>query len=144
MFDRFERVITQRRRTRKRTECGIVNSYLVSETHHRAIEIRMNGPRVERRFSTTGGGEVDSSGISELLRLLVASIGADDALGLPVISLVDGANSLLRRLTVPHSDLQQPQDISLLLSPEKNEQTSFRRTKSAVSVPELEKLDAVH
>ncbi len=71
--------------------------------HHRAIEIRINGPRVDRRFSTTAGGESDPGGISELLRLLDVSVdgwsrptGADNSL-------------LLRRRTdnEPDSDLYQ-------------------------------------
>lgn len=72
--------------------------------HHRAIEIRINGPRVDRRFSTTAGGESDPGGISELLRLL--DVSAD---GWSRPTGADNNSLLLRRRTdnEPDSDLYQ-------------------------------------
>lgn len=65
--------------------------------------MRINGPRVDRRFSTTAGGDSDPSGISELLRLLDESLcpGCSRLTGAAVSSL------LLRRRVdiVPVSDL---------------------------------------
>lgn len=80
--------------------------------HHRAIEMRINGPRVDRRFSTTAGGDSDPCGISELFRLLDVSAdgwsrgptGADNSL-------------LLRRRTVNEfdSDLFEKEPTKMIL-----------------------------
>lgn len=59
--------------------------------HHRAIDIGINGPRVDRRFSTTAGGDSDPSGISELFRLL------DDSTGVGSSRPIGAGNSLLLR-----------------------------------------------
>ena len=74
--------------------------------HHRAIEMRINGPRVDRRFSTTAGGESDPCGISELFRLLEDSVVVVVGGATRTTAGDDASSLLLRRRTEPEqSDL---------------------------------------